>query len=106
MRPAMNTERRGSTSRPLSPTPTPPGLTSPSFMCTSGTMPPAGVKLSCMQLTEPLDVPVVDAAHRPHALGPVRTSFPSALPPGELAVTDCLTPTPRAYSFGVTPTSR
>ena len=49
-------------SRPLRPTPTPPGLTSPSIMWLSGTPPPSGVKLSCIELTEPLDVPVVEAA--------------------------------------------
>ena len=54
---------------PISPTPTPPGLTSPSFMCSIGIMPPIGVMLSCMQLTEPFDVPVVVAAHRPHVDG-------------------------------------
>ena len=66
---------------PISPTPTPPGLTSPSIMWTIGHIPPIGVKLSCMQLTEPFDVPVVDAAHSPHVAGPKRTSLPSMLPP-------------------------
>ena len=41
--PAMNTDRITMISRPLRPTPTPPGLTSPSIMCDSGTMPPSGV---------------------------------------------------------------
>ena len=48
-------------SMPIRPTPTPPGHTSPSIMWTIGDMPPSGVKVSCMQLTEPFDVPVVDA---------------------------------------------
>ncbi len=66
---------------PINPTPTPPGLTSPSIMWTIGNMPPIGVKLSCMQLTEPFDVPVVAAAHSPQDAGPNRTSLPSRLPP-------------------------
>src|SRR6266536_3016581 len=57
-----------------------------------------------MELTDPLDVPVVDAAHRPDAVGPLRTSFPSAFPPGELALTVCVTPA--VSSFGLPPTSR
>ena len=69
IRPAMNTDRMAMISSPLRPTPTPPGLTSPSIMCARGTPPPRGVKLSCMELTDPLDVPVVDAAHRPEAEG-------------------------------------
>ena len=55
-------------------------------------MPPSGVKLSCIELTEPLDVPVVDAAHRPEAAGPKRTSLPSMFPPAEVAVTAWLPP--------------
>ena len=39
------------------------------------------MKLSCIELTEPFDVPVVDAAHRPDAAGPKRTSLPSMFPP-------------------------
>ena len=35
----------------------------------SATIPPSGVNESCMQLTAPVDVPVVDAAHSPHAGG-------------------------------------
>ena len=70
---------------PIIPTPTPPGLTSPSFMWSIGSIPPSGVKLSCMQLTEPLDVPVVEPAHIPHVAGPKRISLPSRLPPDELA---------------------
>ena len=77
----MNTDRMAMISRPLSPTPTPPGLTSPSIMWLSATPPPSGVKLSCIELTEPFDVPVVDAAHRPDAAGPKRISLPSMFPP-------------------------
>ncbi len=71
--PAMNTERIAMISRPLRPTPTPPGLTSPSIMWDSGTAPPNGVKLSCMEFTEPFEVPVVEAAQSPEAAGPNRT---------------------------------
>jgi hypothetical protein len=39
-----------------------------------------------MEFTDPLDVPVVDAAHRPEAEGPKRTSLPSMLPPAWSAV--------------------
>ncbi|CKS16945.1 Uncharacterised protein [Mycobacterium tuberculosis] len=39
----MKTARIAMTSRPFNPTPVPPGLTSPSIMCASGTMPPSGV---------------------------------------------------------------
>ena len=46
-----------------------------------GTSPPSGLKLSCMQLTEPLDVAVVIAAQVAEATGPSRTSLPSMLPP-------------------------
>ena len=38
-------------------------------MFTSGTAPPSGVKLSCDEMTEPVEVPVVDAAKRPDAAG-------------------------------------
>ena len=79
--PAMNTARMALMSRPTSPTPVPPGDTSPSFMLTRGTMPPRGVKLSWAALTAPVEVPVVDAANRPDAAGPKRISLPSTLPP-------------------------
>ena len=82
MSPAMNTARIAKMSRPLMPTPTPPGVTSPSFMSASRRSPPAGVKLSCIALTEPFDVAVVEAAHSAEALGPNRDSLPSMFPPG------------------------
>ena len=82
----MNTDRIAMISRPLRPTPTPPGLTSPSIMWLSATPPPSGVKLSCIELTEPFDVPVVDAAHRPDAAGPKRISLPSMFPPDWMEV--------------------
>ncbi len=46
-------------------------------MFASGTAPPSGVKLSCEAITAPVDVPVVDAANRPDAAAPKRTSLPS-----------------------------
>ena len=57
-------------------------------MCDSGIMPPSGVKLSCIELTDPFEVPVVDAAHKPDAAGPKRTSLPSMFPPDCVDVTD------------------
>ena len=68
-------------------------------MWTIGIMPPIGVKLSCMQLTEPFDVPVVVAAHSPHDAGPKRTSLPSRLPPTSCA--DEPWSTPIAVSSGL-----
>ena len=50
-------------------------------MCDSGIMPPSGVKLSCIELTDPFDVPVVEPAQSPDAAGPKRTSLPSMFPP-------------------------
>ena len=50
-------------------------------MCAIGAMPPSGVNESCMQLTEPFDVPVVAPAQMPQAALPMRTSLPSMLPP-------------------------
>ena len=65
----------------MRPTPMPPGDTSPSFMLTSGIMPPSGVKLSWPESTAPVDVPVVDAANSPDEAEPKRTSLLSMLPP-------------------------
>ncbi len=41
-----------------------------------------------MALTEPFDVPVVDAAHMADAGVPKRMSLPSKLPPGDVCVVD------------------
>ena len=70
------------------PVPNPPKTISPSIMLTSGTVPPKAVKLSWAEMTAPVEVPVVEAANRPEAVGPKRTSLPSRLPPGWVAVTD------------------
>ncbi len=65
----------------MSPTPVPPGETSPSFMLTRGIMPPRGVKLSWPESTEPVEVPVVEAANSPEEKEPKRTSLLSMFPP-------------------------
>ena len=89
---------------PIRPTPTPPGETSPSIMCTIGTSPPSGVKLSCMQLTEPFEVPVVDAAH---SAARSRDRSGSPCPPccRPLWVVDCDWSTPSVVSSGLPPCS-
>ena len=100
----MKTARSANTSSPFRPVPTPPGLTSPSFMLASVTSPPPGVKLSCIEFTEPLVDIVVDAPHKPDAAAPNLTSLPSMFPPGDAAVTAWSAP--RASSFGLPPTSK
>src|SRR5438046_3184763 len=59
-----------------------------SHMPVSGVRPVTGLRLSCMALTEPLDVFVVNAAHVAPAEGPKRSSLPSRLP------SDCSTGRP------------
>ncbi len=76
----MNTASRTKISIPYRPAPTPPKTTSPSWMLTSGTMPPSGVKLSCIELTAPHDASVVTVANSAEADRPKRTSLPSMLP--------------------------
>ena len=78
----MNTVRKTKISIPVSPTPRPPGEISPSFMLIIGIRPPIGVFESCIELTDPLEVAVVDAAHTADRAGPKRTSLPSMFPPG------------------------
>ena len=52
------------------------------LMLISGTMPPSGVKVSCMVLTAPQEASVVITANRAPTLAmPKRTSLPSILPP-------------------------
>ena len=58
----MNTLSRAKINMPYRPAPTPPGDTSPNMICTSGTAPPAAVKLSCEAITAPVEVPVVLSA--------------------------------------------
>ena len=47
-----------------------------------GHIPPSGVKLSCIEFTEPFEAAVVAAAQIPASTGPRRASFPSMFPPG------------------------
>jgi hypothetical protein len=55
-------------------------------------MPPKGVKLSCMPLTAPQLASVVMVAKRADSAMPLRTSLPSMLPTGAVAVRVCWTP--------------
>src|SRR5262245_59541034 len=66
----------------MNPTPMPPKMQL-SHMPLSGVNPASGLRLSCMQLTEPLLVQVVIAAHVGPADGPKRISLPSRLPVGD-----------------------
>lgn len=50
-------------------------------MFTSATPPPRLVKLSCIELTDPVDVRVVDVAYRVEPRIPNRVSLPSIAPP-------------------------
>jgi len=51
------------------------------MMLIKGTMPPSGVKESCMLLTAPQLASVVTAANKAESAIPKRTSFPSMFPP-------------------------
>ncbi|OPY58276.1 MAG: hypothetical protein A4E56_03416 [Pelotomaculum sp. PtaU1.Bin065] len=96
IRPTMNTVRITKTSMPYNPEPAPPKTTSPSIICSIGTRPPTGVRLSCMVLTAPQDAAVVTVAKRAALATPKRTSFPSSVN-GPL--------TPRALTCGLPATS-
>ncbi len=61
--PAIKTDRMAKTRMKYRPAPIPPGAISPSWIRTSGTMPPMGVKLSWLESTDPVLVPVVAAAN-------------------------------------------
>ena len=63
----------------MNPTPTPPQMQL-SHIPVSGTSPASGLRLSCMQLTEPFEVFVVSAAQVAAAEVPKRSSFPSRFP--------------------------
>ena len=75
----MKMARMTKMSIPYIPAPTPPKITSPVWMLNSGTSPPRGVKLSCMELTAPQEASVVIVAKMPK-----RTSLPSILPAAAL----------------------
>ena len=49
-------------------------------MFTSGTSPPSGLKLSCIEFTAPQEASVVTVAKSAEAAVPKRTSFPSMFP--------------------------
>src|ERR1700730_17932769 len=88
----MNTERMMNTRMPYMPAPTPPKMTSPSMMLTSGTRPPSGVNESCQPLMAPQLASVVTVANSAELAMPNRHSLPSMLPPAESAVTDWSAP--------------
>ena len=73
----MKTERITNTSMPYIPAPTPPKITSLSMRLIIGTMPPSGVKESCIELTAPQLVSVVTVAKSAEFATPNRTSLPS-----------------------------
>ena len=50
-------------------------------MLNNVTPPPGAVSESCIELTAPVDVPVVDAAKSAEAASPKRVSLPSIAPP-------------------------
>src|SRR3954453_12689616 len=52
-----------------------------------------------MESTEPVEVPVVDAANRPLADGPNRVSLPSMFPPDCADVTCWLTPAAASFEL-------
>ena len=54
-------------------------MISPSWIIAIGIIPPSGVKLSCIEFTEPFDAAVVATAHRLELAMPKRTSLPSML---------------------------
>ena len=60
--PAMNTVSSTCIRMPYSPAPTPPNTMQPSMRFHSGARPASGVKLSCIELTAPQEVPVVATA--------------------------------------------
>ncbi len=80
IRPATNIATMTNSSMPYRPEPTPPKMISPSMMLTIGTMPPSGIRLSCMVLTAPQEASVVIVANSAELAMPKRTSLPSMLP--------------------------
>ena len=70
----------------------PPGPYSPSRMFVSTMAPPSGVNESCDELTDPVVVLVEFEPCIALAAAPKRTSLPSMLPPGFVAVAVCVAP--------------
>src|SRR5262249_61710947 len=68
-------------------------------MLTRGPSPPSGVKESCQLLMAPQLASVVTVANSAELAIPKRTSFPSILPPGAVAVTAWFAPA--AVSIGL-----
>src|SRR5262249_15386618 len=66
---------------PYKPEPTPPKITSPKKMFTSGTAPPSAVKASWPPSTEPFEASVVIVPQRAVLAIPKRTSLSDMLPP-------------------------
>ncbi len=64
---------------PYRPEPTPPKITSPSWISHIGTRPPRGVNESCIAFTEPLEAAVVAVAQIAELAMPKRSSLPSML---------------------------
>ena len=62
---------------PYNPAPTPPKTMQPSIRFHIGARPASGVKLSCMELTAPQEVPVVATAQSTLFMTPNRCSLPS-----------------------------
>ena len=61
-----------------------------------GIIPPSGVKLSCIALTEPFEASVVATAHRLELAMPKRTSLPSMLAGSSPSAAKCVLPAPSA----------
>ena len=76
----MNTASSTKINIPYNPAPTPPNTISPSWMLNSGTSPPMGVKLSCIEFTAPHEASVVIVANSAELKTPKRTSLPSMFP--------------------------
>ena len=73
----MNTVISTCSKMPYTPAPTPPKAMHPTIRFHSGTSPASGVKLSCMDLTAPQDVPDVTVANSTLFITPNRVSLPS-----------------------------
>ena len=74
-----------------------PRFTSLNMMLTNGTRPPRGVKESCQPLMAPQLASVVTVANSALLAIPKRTSLPSMLPPGCIAVALWSVPANRGF---------
>ena len=79
IRPQINTARIAYMIIFISPTPLPPNTTL-SIICSSGIIPPSGVRVSCMLLTVPVVKEVVVVVNIADCAMPKRTTLPSMLP--------------------------